>query len=114
MNGLVHFALSAAATGTDTTAVDPITSLFSLIIPFALMFLVMWFILIRPQRKKEKALRNLVSAMVVGDTAVTIGGIVGKVYNIKDDEVTLSTSIQNTLVTVRRSAISSVIKPISD
>ena len=74
----------------------------------------MYFLLIRPQRKKEKKLREQINAMVVGDNVVTIGGVVGRVVNIKDDEVTISTSVANTLVTFKKSAVNTVVKPVSE
>lgn len=90
------------------------SSLGGLIVPLALMFGLMYLLMIRPQKKKEKALKEQLNSMVVGDKCLTIGGIVGKVVNIKDDEVTLQTSVANTLITVRKSAISTVFKPISE
>lgn len=75
-----------------------------------LMFVVFYFILIRPQRKKDKELKEQMSKLAVGDRAVTIGGLVGFVANIKDDQVTISTSAANTLVTFTKSAIQSVVK----
>ena len=75
-----------------------------------LMFVVFYFILIRPQRKRDKELREEVSKMSVGDRVVTIGGLVGFVANIKDNEITISTSAANTLVTFTKSAIQSVTK----
>lgn len=93
-------------------AVEPgAGSILSLILPLALMFGLMYLLLIRPQRKKEKKLREQVNAMVVGDKVVTIGGISGKVVNIKDDEVTISTSVADTLVSVKKSAVNTVVKP---
>jgi preprotein translocase subunit YajC len=78
------------------------------------MFALMYFLLIRPQRKKEKKLREQINAMVVGDNVVTIGGVTGRVVNIKDDEVTISTSVANTLVTFKKSAVNTVVKPVSE
>ncbi|MDD2393870.1 MAG: preprotein translocase subunit YajC [Eubacteriales bacterium] len=89
-------------------------SLLQLIIPLALMFGLMYFLMIRPQKKKEKALRDLINSMSVGDKCQTTGGIVGKVVNIKDDEVTIQTSVANTLITLKKAAITSVVKPYSD
>jgi len=86
----------------------------SLVIPLGLMFVLMYFLMIRPQKKKEKALRDQINAMTVGDKCLTIGGILGKVVNIKDDEVTIQTSVANTLITVRKSAISNIYKPVSE
>ena len=75
-----------------------------------LMFVVFYFILIRPQLKKDKELKEQMSKLAVGDRVVTIGGLVGFVANIKDDQVTISTSAANTLVTFTKSAIQSVVK----
>ena len=75
-----------------------------------IMFVVFYFILIRPQRKKDKELKEQMSKLAVGDRVVTIGGLVGFVANIKDDQVTISTSAANTLVTFTKSAIQSVVK----
>ncbi|PWJ70676.1 preprotein translocase subunit YajC [Ruminococcaceae bacterium R-25] len=74
------------------------------------MFAIFYFILIRPQRKKDKELKEQMSKLSVGDRVVTIGGLVGFVANIKDDQVTISTSAANTLVTFTKSAIQSVVK----
>ena len=80
------------------------------IILLVLMFVVFYFILIRPQRKRDKELKEQMSKLSVGDRVVTIGGLVGFVANIKDNEITISTSAANTLVTFTKSAISSVVK----
>jgi preprotein translocase subunit YajC len=110
----LRFALATATPTGSAAATDPTQALLGLVLPFALMFGVMWLVLIRPQRKKEKALKSLVNSMAVGDDAVTVGGVIGKVANIKDDEITLSTGPAKTLITFKKSAIASVIKPISD
>ena len=75
-----------------------------------IMFVVFYFVLIRPQRKKDKELKEQMSKLSVGDKVVTIGGLVGFVANIKGDEVTISTSAANSLVTFTKSAIQTVIK----
>lgn len=103
---IIPFALTEGATGIEAIA--------GLVIPLALMFGLMYLLLIRPQKKKEKKLREQIESMVVGDNVVTIGGIVGRVVNLKDDEVTLSTSVSNTLITLKKSSINTVVKPVSD
>jgi preprotein translocase subunit YajC len=102
-----------ALTTTGGTGTD-LASLLSMIVPLALMFGLMYLLLIRPQRKKEKKLKEQINAMIVGDNVVTIGGVVGRVVNIKDDEVTISTSVANTLITFKKSAVNTVIKPITE
>ena len=59
----------------------------SLWIMLALMFIVMWFFMIRPQRKQQKELEKFRNALKRGDKVVTIGGIYGTVDEIKDKTV---------------------------
>ena len=74
------------------------------------VFIILWYVIaLRPQRKKEKELRAKVDKMRPGDTVITIGGLVGKVANIRDDEVTIMTSAANTLVTFKKNAINTVV-----
>ncbi|HHT77311.1 MAG TPA: preprotein translocase subunit YajC [Clostridiaceae bacterium] len=91
----------------------PTMGLLDSFIPIAMLVAVMglfYFISIRPQRKKEKELRKAVDAIAVGDKIVTIGGITGTVANIKEDEVTITTSIAHSMITFKKSAISTIIK----
>jgi len=69
----------------------------------------MYFFTIRPQRKRDKDLKAQVAKMTVGDTVVTIGGMVGTIANIQDDNITITTSVAHTMVTYKKSAISTII-----
>ena len=76
---------------------------------------VMYFILIRPQKKKEKETKNMISTLGVGDTITTIGGIVGKITKMKDEEILIETGMignPNERSTMRMSkwAIKDVVK----
>ncbi|MDO5015829.1 MAG: preprotein translocase subunit YajC [Eubacteriales bacterium] len=84
-------------------------SMLAMFLPLILMFALMYFLAIRPQKKRDEALRKQIDAMQVGDRVVTIGGITGRIFNIQGDEVTVSTSVQNTLMTFKKSAIANVI-----
>jgi preprotein translocase subunit YajC len=55
--------------------------------PFILIFIVMWFLLIRPQQKKQKEHRAMVAALKRGDRVVTNGGIYGQVAHVADDHL---------------------------
>lgn len=55
------------------------------IIPFILIFVIMYFLLIRPQQKKMKEHQAMVAALRRGDQVVTQGGIIGKVVKVKED-----------------------------
>ena len=102
-----------AGTGTGASTEEMMGTTYGSLASIALlvlMFVVFYFILIRPQRKRDKELKEQMSKLSVGDRVVTIGGLVGFVANIKDNEITISTSAANTLVTFTKSAISSVVK----
>ena len=59
----------------------------SMWIMLALIFVVMWFFMIRPQRKQQKELQNFRDALKKGDKVVTIGGIYGTITEVKEDSV---------------------------
>ena len=101
---------TGAGTGTQEEMMGTMMGSYMSIGLLVLMFVVFYFILIRPQRKRDKELKEQMSKLSVGDRVVTIGGLVGFVANIKDNEITISTSAANTLVTFTKSAISSVVK----
>jgi preprotein translocase subunit YajC len=80
------------------------------IIPFACIGLVFYFMIIRPQKKKQNELQALVSALKTGDKVVTTGGIYGIIANVKEGS-TLSLKIaDNVKIEIDKSAIASVIK----
>jgi len=103
--------ITAYATAADAAAAGP-ASMFPSLIMLVLMFVVFYFILIRPQKKKEKELKNMLAALKVGDEVATIGGIHGKIVRIKDDLFVLESGIgQNkSHITVDRSAVSRFLK----
>lgn len=81
-------------------------------LPMILMLVVFYFILIRPQKKKEKKLREMLAALRVGDEVASIGGIHGKIARIKEDVLVLETGIgtMKSFIAIDRSAISRLIK----
>ena len=60
-------------------------SLFSSLIPFVLIFGIMWVLLIRPQQKKAKEHRTMIENLRRGDQVITAGGLIGKVAKVKED-----------------------------
>jgi len=82
---------------------------FGQFIPLILIFVIMYFLLIRPQQKKLKEHKAMVDALRRGDQVVTQGGLIGKVAKVKDDnaiEVELSEGVK---VRVVRSTIAQVL-----
>lgn len=61
-------------------------------LPIVLMFVILYFLMIRPQMKRQKEHRNLVAALAKGDEVVTAGGILGRVVNVGDAYVTVEVS----------------------
>ena len=62
-------------------------SLWSMLIMFALIFLVMYFFMIRPQRKQQKALDEMRKALTKGDKVITVGGIYGTIAEVDETSV---------------------------
>lgn len=77
------------------------------ILPFLLIFVIMYFLIIRPQQKRVKDHRELVSALRRGDTVVTAGGLIGKVTRVDESELQVEIA-QGMKVKVVRSTITEV------
>ncbi|MFW6006468.1 MAG: preprotein translocase subunit YajC [Halanaerobiales bacterium] len=75
------------------------------LLPFILIFVVFWFFLIRPQKKKQQEHDEMLNNLSIGDNIVTIGGIKAKIIKIKDDSVRLRIS-SNVDIDVMKNAIS--------
>ena len=80
------------------------------IIPLVLMVVVLYFLMIRPQNKKEKKAQEMRNSIEVGDGITTIGGLVGRVASIKEDTFVLETGSDGVKVRMKRWAIQSVEK----
>jgi len=72
------------------------------------MFVVLWFIMIRPQMKRQKETKSMLEALAKGDEVVTAGGILGKVTKVAEQYVTVEIA-PNTEITVQKSAVSTVL-----
>ena len=79
-------------------------SQWSMWIMLALIFVVMWFFMIRPQRKQQKELQNFRDSLKKGDKVVTIGGIYGTVCEIKDASVLIEVD-NNVKIRVSKQAL---------
>ncbi len=83
------------------------SSLMSML-PLVLMFVVLYFVMIRPQMKKQKEHRTMIEALAKGDEIVTAGGLLGKVSKLGDNYLTLeiATGVE---IQVQRSAVVQVL-----
>lgn len=91
---------AAAAGGTSG-------SFITTLIPFALIILIFYFLIIRPQNKKQKETQRMLGALKKGDKVVTIGGVHGTIQTVKESSVVLRVD-DNTRIEFSRSAIASV------
>ena len=85
----------------------PSSPAFSLVL-MVLLIAMIYFMMIRPQKKKEKADKEMRDSLRVGDEVITIGGIVGKVEKINEKSVIVSTSAGKNKIEFLKSAIASV------
>ena len=84
------------------------------LLPFVLIIFIFYFILIRPQRKRDKEDEAMRNNLEVGDEVTTRGGIIGKITNIKDDQITIQTGADSVKIRVMRWAIAKKEEKISD
>ena len=82
---------------------NPIASL----LPFVLMFVVLYLLILRPQMKKQKNQQKMIDELEKGDDVVTSGGIHGSIANIKDDVIVVKIA-DNVKVELSRAAVSRV------
>lgn len=81
-------------------------------LPIILMFVILYFLMIRPQMKRQKAHRNMVSALAKGDEVITSGGMLGKVTKVGDNYLTveIAQSGDKSIETlVQRSSVTAVL-----
>lgn len=104
---IAHAADTAGAAGTGTSGTASLLSTLGIfIIPLALLY----FFMVMPQKKKEKEAQKLRDSLMVGDEVVSVGGIVGKVLKVKEDEVTIETGADKNRLVLKKWAVSTVTK----
>jgi preprotein translocase subunit YajC len=101
----VSFITDAFAQGSAAGSAE--SSLMSFL-PLILMFAVLYFIMIRPQMKRQKEHRNMLSAMAKGDEVVTNGGIVGKITKVGEAYVAVEIA-EGTEITVQKASVTTIL-----
>ena len=94
----MHLMLETATATTGSMIVS--------MVPFLLVIVVMYFMLIRPQRKQQKKEKEMRDNLQIGDEIVTIGGICGRVVSLKEDSLVIESSGDRTKIQMQRSSIS--------
>lgn len=99
--------ISQAASGTtgQATAAGGALGLLTMIIPLALMVLIFWLLIIRPEKKRSKQMQAMLNNLQVADEVVTNGGIIGLVVSVSNDTVLIETGSDRTKIRVMKSAI---------
>lgn len=77
----------------------------SIVLPFALMFGIMYFLLILPEKKRNKKYNEMISSLEKNDEIVTRGGIMGKIIIVEENYVILETSAERTKLKVTKNGI---------
>ena len=78
------------------------------ILIIVVMFAVLYFFMIRPQKKQEREINNMRNNLQVGDEITTIGGIIGKIISIKEETVMIETGHDRTKIRILKSAVRNV------
>ena len=78
--------------------------------PLLILIVLMYFLMIRPQKKKDKQISDMRSSLQVGDEIVTIGGICGKIVKTKDETIVIQVGADKVKFEMMRWAVSSVTK----
>ena len=94
--------ISTAASSADATGV---ASMLTMLIPLALIIVFFYFFIIRPEKKRNKEMQNMLNSIQVADEVITNGGIIGRVLSVKEDTVLIETGSDRTKIRVLKSAI---------
>ncbi len=92
---------------TTTNTTDPAGGGMYTIVMLLVMVAIFYFMMIRPENKRKKEAENMRSSMKVGDEIVTIGGITGKVVQVKDDKFVVETGADQVRIEFAKWALSS-------
>ena len=80
-------------------------ALIQIVIPFAAMFAIMYFLLILPEKKRTKKYNTMLSELKVNDQVLTRGGIVGKIITIEDDQMVIQSGPDRVRFRITKNAI---------
>ena len=104
----MNFLLEAAKTASNTSSQAAGGwggMLGGMFIPMVLMFAILYFFMIRPQKKKDKEIQDMRSGLQIGDEIITTGGIIGIVVSLKEDTLVIETGSDRSKVRIARWAV---------
>ncbi len=86
------------------------TPLLQALVPMVVFILIFYVLIIRPQKKQEREVTEMRASVSVGDDIVTIGGIVGKVIKVKEDELIIEVGADKMKLNVKKWSLREIIK----
>ncbi len=105
MNRIIMMASAGQTAANGTTTQGGVLGVLTMIVPLALMVLIFWLLIIRPEKKRNKEMQNMLNSLQVADEIVTNGGIIGLVVSVNKDTVLIETGSDRTKIRVLKSAI---------
>ncbi len=105
LNALLAQAQSPAPTGPGSG--------FGFFVPFIFIFIIMYFVMFRPQKKRQEQQQKLIASLKTGDRVITNGGIHGLISNVKDTTVIVKVA-DNVKIEMEKSAVTTVLKSAED
>lgn len=94
----------------ETAAASTPAQLVSLIVPMAMLAVVFYFFIYRPQKKQEKETADMRNSIELGDVVVTTGGIIGMVVKVKDDMLLIESSGDRTKIQIQKWAVHTILE----
>lgn len=106
MADLITLLAEGATSGTTATGTgNDMLSMLTMLIPLALMIVIFYFLIIRPEKKRSKKMKEMLDNLEVADEVVTTGGIIGRVLSVKEDTVLIETGSDRTKIRILKSSI---------
>ena len=102
---MLIFLLAQTPAASPGAAANPLASF----IPIILIFIIMYFLLFRPQMRRQKEQQRVVASLKTGDRVITASGIHGMITNVKDTTVTVKVA-DNVKIEMDKSAVTNVVK----
>lgn len=105
MNFIELISSASSASSAGAAAGSSVASILMMIVPLALMIGIFYFLILRPEKKRNKEMQAMLNNIQVADEVVTSGGIIGRVLSVKEDTVLIETGSDRTKIRVLKSAI---------
>jgi preprotein translocase subunit YajC len=105
---MMYFGNLVIGAASTSSASSSSASMIWTFLPFVALIALLYFMMIRPQRKKEKQTQSMREAVQVGDNIITVGGVIGRVVTIKEDAIIIETGADRSKMQIKKWAIQSV------